>query len=461
MAARLHRIKALAFIVANLTFVAGEAASVLNVKMDGIITLRPAIDGKWDEILWKHNGNKVVELDQSSQQEFGQFKGRITLNHATGDLTLKNLKKNDSGNYTAELQIAGHLKYYHQEVKVFDTLTKPKVTCNVSDTTVTLLCAGDLSPVTQYSWEGPDTQSQSGPELRLQREKSSDSVYTCVLNNPEMTHPPVAAIVVCLLLLLIIIILGLFMYWKKYRKGRTGQRENPEAPSENEQLISSKHENKQNPGQGSVREKVHMFDAMSKGVFSPNKPSLEDEKTPLKAKDTMAEGRVRISQEESGSFAQDEGFHKTRVQNEGESSLLKFPHSTPSNGQGSVSVTTPPETGRGSVSDDQNSQHSEVKAGEKGDKEDPAQHAPAETEQNETGRFIADRSSSFPIDSTRGTMEETTEKGLNSSSPPAKPQESILTLWSPIAIHHMTQSIILRVFHQVPIPVWQMTMKRV
>ncbi|KAG7463646.1 hypothetical protein MATL_G00178790 [Megalops atlanticus] len=240
---------------------------------------------------------------------------------------------------------------------------------------VTLLCAGDLSPVTQYSWEGPDTQNQSGPELRLQREKSSDSVYTCVLNNPVSQSredfnvqscfppgddpPPVAAIVVCLLLLLIIIILGLFMYWKKYRKGRTGQRENPEAPSENEQLISSKHENKQNPGQGSVREKVHMFDAMSKGVFSPNKPSLEDEKTPLKAKDTMAEGRVRISQEESGSFAQDEGFHKTRVQNEGESSLLKFPHSTPSNGQGSVSVTTPPETGRGSVSDDQNSQHSE------------------------------------------------------------------------------------------------------
>ncbi|XP_036401483.1 lymphocyte function-associated antigen 3-like [Megalops cyprinoides] len=276
MAARLHRIKTLVFIITNFTFVSGEAASVLYGKVDGTITLRPAIDGQWDEILWKHNGNKVVEFDQKNLNEFGQFKGRTALDVTRGDLTIKNLIENDSGDYKAELQIAGHLKYYHKAVKVIDVLKSPTVTCQANGTMVTLLCAGDLSPVTQYSWEGPEAQNQSGPELRLQRKESSDSVYTCVLSNPvsqssekfniqscfpagdeEDDSVPVVAIVVCLLLLLLLLllILGLlFMYRKKYwsvGRGKRGKEENPEAPPEDEsaQLISPKHENQQSPVQ--------------------------------------------------------------------------------------------------------------------------------------------------------------------------------------------------------------------
>ncbi|KAJ8407413.1 hypothetical protein AAFF_G00279870 [Aldrovandia affinis] len=105
----------------------------------------------------------------------------------TGDLTITHLTKGDSGQYNAELLKAGKLLYYDYRVEIIDALDKPAVTCQVNnDSTVTLLCAGDQSPLTQYSWEGPDTQDQPGYELQIGREESQspDSVYTCVVKNP-------------------------------------------------------------------------------------------------------------------------------------------------------------------------------------------------------------------------------------------------------------------------------------
>ncbi|XP_036401144.1 uncharacterized protein DDB_G0290685-like isoform X2 [Megalops cyprinoides] len=428
-------------------FTLGEVAPGIYGQVNGNITLKPNAKSRFDEIIWTHNNNLVVEFEKNKITEYGQFKERIILNHITGHLTITNLITRDSGEYRADLMSAGVFEPFIQTVEILDTLTKPKVTCHVNGTMVTLLCAGDLSPVTQYSWEGPEAQNQSGPELQLQRKESSDSVYTCVLSNPvsqssekfniqscfpagdeEDDSVPVVAIVVCLLLLLLLLILGLlFMYRKKYwsvGRGKRGKEENPEAPPEDEsaQLISQKHENQQSPVQGNVRDKVTMFNDMSKGLLSPNKPSHENERTPLKARDSMTKETVGLSQEESqagewrgaGSLIQDEGFQEIHLQKERERSPLKSPkHSAPSTLQGSVSATphaTPPETGKGGVSDDQSSQHSEVKAGERGDKEDPAQHAPADTEENETGRH--------PIS---GTMGETTGQLVDLMSPPPKP----------------------------------------
>ncbi|KAG9348865.1 hypothetical protein JZ751_029182, partial [Albula glossodonta] len=64
-------------------------------------------------------------------------------------------------------------------------VTKPAVTCQIKNSTVTLRCAGDQSPLTQYSWVGPGIQNKPGSELQLNNEDIQNStVYTCVVKNP-------------------------------------------------------------------------------------------------------------------------------------------------------------------------------------------------------------------------------------------------------------------------------------
>ncbi|KAG9348866.1 hypothetical protein JZ751_029183 [Albula glossodonta] len=71
--------------------------------------------------------------------------------------------------------------------RLLNAVAKPTVTCeNINSSTVTLQCAGDQSPLTQYSWVGPGIQNKPGSELQLNNEdiQSSDAVYTCVVKNP-------------------------------------------------------------------------------------------------------------------------------------------------------------------------------------------------------------------------------------------------------------------------------------
>lgn len=62
------------------------------------------------EILWKFKGNKVVDWDlNSGRTEYLQFIGRTSLVQRTGDLTICNLKPEDSGIYEAEVIINGNI----------------------------------------------------------------------------------------------------------------------------------------------------------------------------------------------------------------------------------------------------------------------------------------------------------------------------------------------------------------
>lgn len=68
------------------------------------VSLKPDIKGIFDfEILWKHNGNKVVEFNTKEQHEFGEFKDRVILVWDSAELTIKDLRKEDSGEYELEV----------------------------------------------------------------------------------------------------------------------------------------------------------------------------------------------------------------------------------------------------------------------------------------------------------------------------------------------------------------------
>lgn len=82
------------------------------------MTLNPNIQGKPEDILWTHNGNKVAEHDLDEFQDYGQFKERSEIEVSTGQLTVHNMISRDSGIYRSVIQINGKLQSSEKEVQV-------------------------------------------------------------------------------------------------------------------------------------------------------------------------------------------------------------------------------------------------------------------------------------------------------------------------------------------------------
>lgn len=85
--------------------------------------LIPRIRGKPEEILWKHNENKVLEYDGSKVDEYGSFRGRVIVDFETGELTVRKLKSQDSGQYQADIVINGKVQSSSHTLTVLGKLT--------------------------------------------------------------------------------------------------------------------------------------------------------------------------------------------------------------------------------------------------------------------------------------------------------------------------------------------------
>lgn len=55
-----------------------------------------------DDILWKHNGDKVIAFDSKEEQVFRQYQGRAALAWDTAELTIADVRYEDSGEYELE-----------------------------------------------------------------------------------------------------------------------------------------------------------------------------------------------------------------------------------------------------------------------------------------------------------------------------------------------------------------------
>ncbi|KAJ8013128.1 hypothetical protein DPEC_G00050080 [Dallia pectoralis] len=150
----------------------------------GEIILTPTISGKPEEILWKHNGNKVVEFDGTSNTEYGRYKGRTDLNFINGQLIIRGLTDADSGPYELEAVVNLRLQYSDHQVQVIDAVPQPSVTCKSNNSGTTLLCSADLHPLTQFLWRIPGGSETPGSELFIPVDENQESVYTCVVKNP-------------------------------------------------------------------------------------------------------------------------------------------------------------------------------------------------------------------------------------------------------------------------------------
>ncbi|KAL0963624.1 hypothetical protein UPYG_G00308750 [Umbra pygmaea] len=216
--------------------------------LGGEITMTTNINGLPDDILWKHNTNKVVEFDGTENVEYGSYKGRTVLDWHTGALTIKDLTEEDSGPYVLETTINGNLQYSYYKVEVMNAVAQPSVTCEINHNGTTLLCSADLQPLTQFTWRSPDGPERPGSELFIPESENQPSVYTCVVRNPvseetaefnlkdchtEKSSPGPLEVILLILLIILLCIGGVLIYcfyrWKKRKSNQEILREVPES----------------------------------------------------------------------------------------------------------------------------------------------------------------------------------------------------------------------------------------
>ncbi|XP_028847548.1 uncharacterized protein DDB_G0290685-like [Denticeps clupeoides] len=263
-----------------------DASGVAHGERGGNITLNPKTMGEIHDIVWKHNGVKVLEYDQSQTIVSEPFKKRAILNFHSGELTIRQLSSGDDGVY--ESQINGKAQSMHN-IKVLEAVTQPTVTCELTDDAhFALRCSIGNDAPAEYQWTGPKIHSQPGSELQISKDENPESVFTCDVRNAVSAKsaqftpkdcrqggvsPGILALVVLFLLAAtcILVVISVLLYKRRRRK---------ESLNRSEVGNIEKGENKK-----------LLFEKPPENEFDPANQSTEYEKTPR----AENEGRTRMN----------------------------------------------------------------------------------------------------------------------------------------------------------------------
>ncbi|KAF0026527.1 hypothetical protein F2P81_021264 [Scophthalmus maximus] len=156
--------------------------------------LMPAVAGQLDNILWTHNGNKVVEFNGREQLVYSPYENRITLDWASAELYITDLRYEDSGGYGLETYANKKFHQFAYTLEVIGKVSKPTISCDMnngsSDTSgaqATLTCAAEPThplSLMKYEWESSGNVSP-GHELTIFLEdEHDDKIYSCMVSNP-------------------------------------------------------------------------------------------------------------------------------------------------------------------------------------------------------------------------------------------------------------------------------------
>ncbi|KAL7881734.1 hypothetical protein AOLI_G00085820 [Acnodon oligacanthus] len=209
-------------------------AVVVPVETGQNYTFKSSVSGTPEAILWKFKKNKVVEYENNDQTWY-RFETRAHLDIITGDFTLKQLRKEDSGQYESEIQVNGKLQYSNHEINVMDPVTKPSVTCEKPGEGEGIVLRCSLSPPVQadFSWSGPNGFTQSGQNIKISQKPGPNMVYYCTASNEVsrkstqvnlqdcvkdggLSGGAIAIIVVVVVVVVIILVGVLFVVYKKF-----------------------------------------------------------------------------------------------------------------------------------------------------------------------------------------------------------------------------------------------------
>ncbi|XP_032385462.1 uncharacterized protein LOC116697933 isoform X2 [Etheostoma spectabile] len=154
--------------------------------------LKPDIAGQPDGILWKHNGNKVVEFNGIEQLVYTPYENRITLYWVSAELSITELRFEDSGDYELETEVNKELHSSIYKLEVIDKVAKPTISCDMSDGSSSnksgrLVCSAEPrqpQSLMKFEWR-THGGVQPGPELTISLGKEhDDGVHSCSVSNP-------------------------------------------------------------------------------------------------------------------------------------------------------------------------------------------------------------------------------------------------------------------------------------
>ncbi|XP_073329207.1 uncharacterized protein [Pagrus major] len=285
------------------------------------VNLKPDIPGQPDSILWKRNGNKVVEFNGQEEEVYGQYANRISLDWHTAELNITDLRFEDSGDYELEVYMNKQFSSSLHKLEVIDKVAKPTISCEMNDgggsnKSGTLLCSVEPRQPQSSMWFEWQSHGnvQPGPQLTISLgDKYDDEVYSCRVSNPlsEETatftakdcypenNSVLIAVLVTVAILLLLLGLGLGTFCKQrhkacFAKGNRPDSENPTHPGETEgehrpfidrtptipstQRLIQEHDKDlqdedETPEKGHVRNKINQFESSFHGPTSPTTSS--------------------------------------------------------------------------------------------------------------------------------------------------------------------------------------------
>ncbi|XP_034549765.1 clumping factor A-like isoform X2 [Notolabrus celidotus] len=184
----------LAYFIFTSSLVAGQSTTYFLKGTSGL--LKPVISGQPNSILWKHDGNKVVEFDGREQQVYSPYKDRITLDWLLAELNITGLRFEDSGVYDLEVEINHNFYPSKYKLEVIDKVSKPTISCevnegsssDVSKTKAMLLCSAEPrkpESLMKFDWRSQGKNLQLGPKLTISLGDNHDEEeYSCSVSNP-------------------------------------------------------------------------------------------------------------------------------------------------------------------------------------------------------------------------------------------------------------------------------------
>lgn len=185
MKTRLSHLLVLVFLATLLTV--KSEPTVIFQKIGNEVVLKPPTSSASPitRVLWKQNGDLAVEWDGQTE-EFTHFKGRSNLNITTGELTIKNLIEELSGDYVVEIngnRLGG------PTLKVLAPVPKPSIaaSCNEEKTRCTLTCEGNVTamdPEPTYIWKFNATELKTPNNNFEITPETTAYEFICELENP-------------------------------------------------------------------------------------------------------------------------------------------------------------------------------------------------------------------------------------------------------------------------------------
>uniref|UniRef100_A0A8C6NQE3 Serine/arginine repetitive matrix protein 1-like n=1 Tax=Nothobranchius furzeri TaxID=105023 RepID=A0A8C6NQE3_NOTFU len=266
-----------------------------------------------DDIMWRHNGNKVVEFNGQMQQQYDSFKGRAILDRHSADLNITNLRYEDSGRYDLKIYINNIMKSLEFDLEVIDSIAKPNISCEMNDGGssgktgggATLMCSAESKQsqsLLEFEWNS-DGNKQVGPKLIIPLGDVHDKqVYNCTVSNPLTTEsatfiakecysdksistPVIIGICVGSFLILVI-----FVVIYKFYKGKCGRVTKSDVESQSDQDKTAGSDEDREEKQGLIDRAPTMPSHQplrylnQKPTHNDSEKTIQDLRTPLNSK---------------------------------------------------------------------------------------------------------------------------------------------------------------------------------